>query len=105
MTQLTLAEEGLETIFGTHDENIRRIEREFGVTVTARGGEVAVAGAADDVAPAAHSDQCAGGNPQVAGTTISPTASTTQGRSRHTTFAWGALDLTRARDESLVAPQ
>ncbi|HUO86748.1 MAG TPA: PhoH family protein [Thermoanaerobaculia bacterium] len=54
MTQLTLAEEGLETIFGTHDENLRRIEREFGVTVTARGGEVAVHGDEEKVAPAAH---------------------------------------------------
>jgi phosphate starvation-inducible PhoH-like protein len=53
-TQLTLAEEGLETIFGTHDENIRRIERELGVTVTARGAEVAVHGEPDRVKPAAH---------------------------------------------------
>ncbi len=44
MTQLTLAEEGLEAIFGTHDENLRRLEREFGVTVTARGNEVNVSG-------------------------------------------------------------
>ena len=54
MTQLTLAEEGLETIFGTQDENLRRIERDFGVTVTARGTEVAVRGEPEKVEPAAH---------------------------------------------------
>jgi phosphate starvation-inducible protein PhoH and related proteins len=35
MTQLTLAEEGLETIFGTHDENIRRIPAGTGKTYLA----------------------------------------------------------------------
>ena len=44
MTQMTLAEEGLDVIFGTHDENLRRIERAFGVTVSARGSEVHVSG-------------------------------------------------------------
>ena len=32
MTQVTLAEEGLDTLFGTQDENLRRIERTFDVT-------------------------------------------------------------------------
>ncbi|HEX2163652.1 MAG TPA: PhoH family protein [Thermoanaerobaculia bacterium] len=54
MTKLTLAEEGLEAIFGTHDENLRRIEREFGVTVTARGAEVAVHGEPEETAPVEH---------------------------------------------------
>jgi phosphate starvation-inducible PhoH-like protein len=44
MTQVTLAEEGLDTLFGTHDENLRRIERTFDVTVTARGNELNVLG-------------------------------------------------------------
>jgi len=44
MTQVTLAEEGLDVIFGTHDENLRRIERQFGVELAARGGEVFVRG-------------------------------------------------------------
>ena len=44
MTQMTLAEEGLDVIFGTHDENLRRIEQAFGVEVTARGSEVHVSG-------------------------------------------------------------
>ncbi|HKH47298.1 MAG TPA: PhoH family protein [Thermoanaerobaculia bacterium] len=44
MTQVTLAEEGLDTLFGTHDENLRRIERTFDVTVTARGTELSIHG-------------------------------------------------------------
>jgi phosphate starvation-inducible PhoH-like protein len=44
MTQVTLAEEGLDTLFGTQDENLRRIERTFGVTVTARGNEIHING-------------------------------------------------------------
>ncbi|HMB52190.1 MAG TPA: PhoH family protein [Thermoanaerobaculia bacterium] len=44
MTQVTLAEEGLDVIFGTHDENLRRIERQFGVELAARGGEIFVRG-------------------------------------------------------------
>jgi len=44
MTQVTLAEEGLDVIFGTHDENLRRIERQFGVELAARGGEIFVSG-------------------------------------------------------------
>ena len=44
MTQMTLAEEGLDVIFGTHDENLRRIERTFGVELSARGSEVHVSG-------------------------------------------------------------
>ena len=44
MTQVTLAEEGLDTLFGTQDENLRRIERTFGVTVTARGNELHIHG-------------------------------------------------------------
>jgi phosphate starvation-inducible protein PhoH and related proteins len=44
MTQVTLAEEGLDTVFGTHDENLRRIERTFDVTVTARGNELNIQG-------------------------------------------------------------
>jgi phosphate starvation-inducible PhoH-like protein len=44
MTQVTLAEEGLDTLFGTHDENLRRIERTFDVSVTARGNELSING-------------------------------------------------------------
>ncbi|HEX3531894.1 MAG TPA: PhoH family protein [Thermoanaerobaculia bacterium] len=44
MTQVTLAEEGLDTLFGTHDENLRRIERTFDVSLTARGNELHIQG-------------------------------------------------------------
>jgi phosphate starvation-inducible protein PhoH and related proteins len=44
MTQVTLAEEGLDTLFGTQDENLRRIERTFDVTLTARGNEIHING-------------------------------------------------------------
>ena len=41
---VTLAEEGIETLFGTQDENLRRIEKAFLVSVSARGSEVRVGG-------------------------------------------------------------
>jgi phosphate starvation-inducible PhoH-like protein len=44
MTQVTLAEEGLDTLFGTQDENLRRIERTFGVRLVARGSELQIQG-------------------------------------------------------------
>jgi phosphate starvation-inducible PhoH-like protein len=44
MTQLTLNEEGLDTLFGTQDENLRQIERAFDVQLHARGSAVSVAG-------------------------------------------------------------
>jgi phosphate starvation-inducible protein PhoH and related proteins len=50
MTQVTLAEEGLDTLFGTQDENLRRIERTFGVTVSARGNELQILGEPEPVA-------------------------------------------------------
>jgi phosphate starvation-inducible PhoH-like protein len=44
MTDVTLAEEGIETLFGTRDENLRRIEAAFGVRVTARGNRAQIDG-------------------------------------------------------------
>jgi phosphate starvation-inducible PhoH-like protein len=44
MTQVILAEEGLDTLFGTQDENLRSIERTFDVQVTARGNEINILG-------------------------------------------------------------
>src|SRR3990172_314019 len=44
MSQLTLAEEGLESIFGTRDENLRRIESAFGVRLAARGNQLHIEG-------------------------------------------------------------
>jgi phosphate starvation-inducible PhoH-like protein len=44
MTQVTLADQGLEALFGTHDENLKQIERTFGVELSARGSEVRIDG-------------------------------------------------------------
>ena len=44
MSQVTLAEESLGAIFGTHDEHLRRIEQAFGVTLSARGGSLQIGG-------------------------------------------------------------
>jgi phosphate starvation-inducible PhoH-like protein len=49
MTQVTLPEEGLDTLFGTNDENLRRVERTFEVTLAARGGELHIQGEPDRV--------------------------------------------------------
>ncbi|HEY9420772.1 MAG TPA: PhoH family protein [Thermoanaerobaculia bacterium] len=54
MTQVTLAEEGLDTLFGTQDENLRRIERTFGVTLTARGNELHINGDPERVTQVEH---------------------------------------------------
>ncbi len=44
MSRLTLAEEGLGALFGTHDQNLKRIERAFGVRLSARGNELVIEG-------------------------------------------------------------
>jgi phosphate starvation-inducible PhoH-like protein len=49
MPELNLAEEGLELLFGTRDENLRRIETAFGVELAARGSHVSVDGEAGAV--------------------------------------------------------
>jgi len=54
MTRVTLADQGLETIFGARDENLRRIERAFGVELAARGGDVRISGDPSQVEIAAH---------------------------------------------------
>ncbi len=42
--QLELADEGIERLFGTRDQNLQRIEQAFGVRVTARGNQVQIEG-------------------------------------------------------------
>jgi phosphate starvation-inducible PhoH-like protein len=44
MSHVTLAEEGLDALFGIQDENLRRIERTFDVIVNARGNELSIQG-------------------------------------------------------------
>ena len=44
MSQLTLSERGLEALFGPHDSNLKRIEKAFGVELSARGSELRIEG-------------------------------------------------------------
>ncbi len=43
-TQVTLADSGIEALFGTRDENLKRIERAFDVTLQARGNRLQIGG-------------------------------------------------------------
>jgi phosphate starvation-inducible PhoH-like protein len=51
---LQMPAEGLDLIFGPHDDNLRRIERAFGVAVTARGVEVRIQGGVAGVQTVEH---------------------------------------------------
>ena len=44
MSHLHLAEEGIESLFGTQDQNLKRIEGVFGVVITARGNQLQIEG-------------------------------------------------------------
>lgn len=44
MSTLVLTEQGLDSLFGIHDENLRRLEVAFGVKLRARGSQVEVEG-------------------------------------------------------------
>ncbi len=50
MATMSLAAEGLEALFGTHDKNLKRIERAFGVQLAARGGALTIEGEPEKVA-------------------------------------------------------
>jgi phosphate starvation-inducible PhoH-like protein len=50
MSQVSLAEESLDAIFGTRDEHLRRIEETFQVQVSARGAELRLEGDPERVA-------------------------------------------------------
>lgn len=52
--QLSLSDEGLSSLFGTRDENLKRIETAFGVQVSARGGRVQIEGDDEAAAKAEH---------------------------------------------------
>lgn len=54
MEQINLPREGLETLFGVQDENLRRIERAFDVEVGARGSTVVVEGDPEPTARVVH---------------------------------------------------
>ena len=44
MARVTVAEEGLEALFGIHDQHLERLERAFNVRIGARGSELRVEG-------------------------------------------------------------
>ena len=46
MRKVTVSEHGIESLFGNLDENLRAIEKGFGVTISARGTEVQLQGEA-----------------------------------------------------------
>ena len=47
--ELTVDEQGMHTLFGNHDENLRLLEEEFDVNISSRGNELTVKGAAENV--------------------------------------------------------
>ena len=51
---VTLAEGGVESLYGTRDENLRRIERAFEVTLTARGNDMTIGGEPEKARLAGH---------------------------------------------------
>ena len=54
MSQLTLAEAGLNALFGPHDQNLKRIEKAFDVQLSARGTELRIDGDPQAVAVVEH---------------------------------------------------
>src|SRR5918995_6504068 len=50
MKKIAVPEEGLETLFGSYDENLKHFESLFGVRIRTQGNELIVDGDADDVA-------------------------------------------------------
>ena len=54
MIRLSVAQEGLEALFGIHDQNLKRIEKTFEVRISARGNEVTIDGPEEGMAQAGH---------------------------------------------------
>ena len=50
MTSISLADEGLESLFGIRDQNLKRIEKAFGVELSARGADLRIDGPDESVA-------------------------------------------------------
>jgi phosphate starvation-inducible PhoH-like protein len=44
MTRISVPEKGVESLFGTHDENLRLLEKAFGVRIHGRGTELTIEG-------------------------------------------------------------
>ena len=49
MARITLPESGIETLFGSYDENLKHLESQFGVRLRTQGHDVIVDGAPSDV--------------------------------------------------------
>lgn len=54
MPTMTVAPEGIASLFGTHDQNLKHIERAFGVRIAARGSDVHIDGEPERVAVVQH---------------------------------------------------
>lgn len=54
MPQVTLAQEGIDALFGARDQNLKRIERAFGVTLSARGNQASIDGAPEEAVVVEH---------------------------------------------------
>jgi phosphate starvation-inducible PhoH-like protein len=54
VTEITLAEEGLEALFGAHDKNLKLLERAFDVRLSARGGQLRIEGDEERAALVEH---------------------------------------------------
>jgi len=52
MRKISIPDEGVESLFGTHDENLKQLEAQFGVQIRTAGNEVIVEGEPADVARA-----------------------------------------------------
>jgi phosphate starvation-inducible PhoH-like protein len=52
MRRVTLPDEGIETLFGSFDENLRQLQSALGVRLKTSGSDVVIEGAADEVARA-----------------------------------------------------
>ena len=49
MARITLPESGIETLFGSYDENLKHLESEFGVKLRTQGSDVIVDGPPSEV--------------------------------------------------------
>src|SRR6187401_3841723 len=48
MRKISVPEDGIETLFGSYDENLRQLETAFGVRIRTQGSDLLVEGAPDD---------------------------------------------------------
>ena len=49
MRKIQIPDEGVESLFGTYDENLKHLESQFGVRIRTNGQELIVEGEAADV--------------------------------------------------------